>query len=48
MFKVDSVEHDLLHLGNKIRGLEDALYNPNIDPTIVAVLEDEILVLKAF
>ncbi|XP_018799438.1 PREDICTED: uncharacterized protein LOC108975418 [Bactrocera latifrons] len=45
--QVDSVEHDLLYLGNKIRGLEDALDNPNIDQTIVAVLEDEILVMKA-
>lgn len=47
MFQVESVEHDLLHLGNKIRGLEDALDNPDINPTLRAVLEEEILVLKA-
>lgn len=36
----------MLHLGSKIRGLEDALDNPDIDSTLRNVLEDEILVLK--
>ncbi|XP_011190071.1 uncharacterized protein LOC105216977 [Zeugodacus cucurbitae] len=45
--QVDHVEHDLLHLGNKIRGLEDALDNPDIDPTLRDVIEEEIVVLKA-
>ncbi|XP_012162286.1 uncharacterized protein LOC105665490 [Ceratitis capitata] len=44
--QVDSVEHDLLHLGNRIRGLEDALENPDIDPALRDVLEEEILALK--
>ncbi|XP_053954002.1 uncharacterized protein LOC129240947 [Anastrepha obliqua] len=45
--QIDGVEHTLLYLGNRIRGLEDALENPNIDPTLRIVIKEEILALKA-
>ncbi|XP_017463113.1 PREDICTED: uncharacterized protein LOC108356518 [Rhagoletis zephyria] len=45
--QVDGVEHKILYLGNRIRGLEDALDGPDIDPTLRDVIEEEILALKA-